>query len=69
MLSFAARGGSLYANSIRHGNVKLISVEPDLFIGDGVIRSVKFSRNRSGKVIGFHVTNTRGENGIAFVKG
>lgn len=68
MLNFVLRDDALYANSIRHGNVKLISVEKDLFIGDGVIRSVKFSRDAAGNVIGFHVTNSRGENRTAFEK-
>ncbi|MEL6949880.1 MAG: serine hydrolase domain-containing protein [Pseudomonadota bacterium] len=68
MLHFQVKKDDLYANSIRHGNVKLISVEEDLFIGDGVIRSVKFSRDDADRVSGFHVTNSRGEHKTAFVK-
>ncbi len=68
MLNFVVKGDALYANSIRHGNVKLISVEKDLFIGDGIIRSVRFARDEDGNVVGFHVTNSSGENRTAFEK-
>jgi hypothetical protein len=68
MLNVVLREEGLFATSIRHGNIRLIPVEGDLFIGDGVIRSVKFSRDANGKVTGFHVTNSKGENRTAFVK-
>ncbi|MEM9402673.1 MAG: serine hydrolase [Pseudomonadota bacterium] len=68
LLDFRLKEDGLYANSIRHGNVMLIPVEKDLFIGDGVIRSVKFSRDESDNVIGFYVTNSRGENKAAFIR-
>ncbi len=68
MLSFVLKEHGLFANSIRHGNFRLIAVEKDLFMGDGVVRSVKFARDEAGKVIGFHVTNSKGENRAAFTK-
>ena len=63
LLKVQVKEDALYATNVKTGITKLVDTGDDYFFGDGIssLRRILFHRDQQGKIIGFYVTNTRGE--------